>query len=133
MSSGRQAPTTPRSSTKAFQIFGCQPSPTFAATPLTPAEESWLIRAGVGYSLGGNRAALQRLHGQYSPFIAKARSANAIRVALDDSLSGVAGAADFAALSTGADTFVAGSAVYGAESAAAAIDELRALAAGHAH
>ena len=33
----------------------------------------------------------------------------------------------------GADTFVAGSAVYGAESAAAAIDELRALAAGHAH
>lgn len=33
----------------------------------------------------------------------------------------------------GADTFVAGSAVYGAESAAAAIDQLRALAAGHAH
>lgn len=33
----------------------------------------------------------------------------------------------------GADTFVAGSAVYGAESAAAAIDELRALASGHAH
>ena len=33
----------------------------------------------------------------------------------------------------GADTFVAGSAVYGAESGAAAIDELRALAAGHAH
>jgi len=29
--------------------------------------------------------------------------------------------------------FVAGSAVYGAESAAAAIDELRALVAGHAH
>ena len=33
----------------------------------------------------------------------------------------------------GADVFVAGSAVYGAESAAAAIDELRALAARHAH
>jgi len=33
----------------------------------------------------------------------------------------------------GADVFVAGSAVYGAESAAAAIDELRSLAASHAH
>ena len=33
----------------------------------------------------------------------------------------------------GADVFVAGSAVYGAESAAAAVDELRSLAASHAH
>ena len=33
----------------------------------------------------------------------------------------------------GADVFVAGSAVYGAESAAAAVDDLRALAARHAH
>jgi ribulose-phosphate 3-epimerase len=33
----------------------------------------------------------------------------------------------------GADVFVAGSAVYGAEDAAAAVDELRALAVGHAH
>ena len=33
----------------------------------------------------------------------------------------------------GADVFVAGSAVYGAESAAGAIDELRALAARHTH
>ncbi|MEO6020537.1 MAG: ribulose-phosphate 3-epimerase [Knoellia sp.] len=33
----------------------------------------------------------------------------------------------------GADVFVAGSAVYGAESAASAVDELRALAAKHAH
>ena len=33
----------------------------------------------------------------------------------------------------GADVFVAGSAVYGAESAAGAVDELRALAARHAH
>ena len=33
----------------------------------------------------------------------------------------------------GADVFVAGSAVYGAESAAAAVDELRALATRHAH
>ena len=33
----------------------------------------------------------------------------------------------------GADVFVAGSAVYGAEDAAAAVDELRDLAAGHQH
>ena len=33
----------------------------------------------------------------------------------------------------GADVFVAGSAVYGAEDAAAAVDELRALATAHAH
>ena len=33
----------------------------------------------------------------------------------------------------GADVFVAGSAVYGAEDAAAAVDELRALARGHGH
>ena len=33
----------------------------------------------------------------------------------------------------GADVFVAGSAVYGAESAAAAVDELRSLAAAHTH
>lgn len=77
-----------------------------ATVPLTPSEESLLIRAGVGYSLSGNRAALDRLRGQYTPFIAKARSANAIRVALDDNLSGVAGAGDFAGLASSADTFV---------------------------
>ena len=33
----------------------------------------------------------------------------------------------------GADVFVAGSAVYGADDAAAAVDELRALASTHAH
>lgn len=37
------------------------------------------------------------------------------------------------AAEAGADVFVAGSAVYGAEDAAAAVDELRALATSHAH
>lgn len=74
--------------------------------PLSAAEEGWLIRAGVGYSLSGDRAALQRLSGRYSGYVGGARSANAIRVALDDSLSGVAGAGDFSNLSAGADTFV---------------------------
>src|SRR5690606_35300509 len=74
--------------------------------PLSAAEEGWLVRAGVGYSLSGDRAALQRLNGRYGRYVAEARSPNAIRVALDDSLSGVAGAGDFANLSAGADTFV---------------------------
>mgnify|MGYP001398925154 CR=1 FL=1 len=74
--------------------------------PLSASEESWLVRAGVGYSLAGDRAALQRLNARYRPFIDRARAANAIRVSLDDSLSGVAGAADFAGLTAGADTFV---------------------------
>lgn len=77
-----------------------------STAPLSASEEGWVVRAGVGYSLSGNRAALTRLQAQYSPFIAGARSANAMRVALDDSLSGVAGANDFAGLTTGADTFV---------------------------
>lgn len=77
-----------------------------ATTPLTPAEESWLIRAGVGYSLAGDRAALQRLSGRFGPMVPGARSAAALRVALDDNLSGVAGTGDFANLSSQADTFV---------------------------
>ena len=77
-----------------------------ATTPLTPAEESWLIRAGVGYSLAGDRAALQRLSGRFGPMVPGARSAAALRVALDDTLSGVAGTGDFANLSSQADTFV---------------------------
>jgi tetratricopeptide (TPR) repeat protein len=77
-----------------------------ATTPLTPAEESWLIRAGVGYSLAGDRAALQRLSGRYGTLVAGAQSTAALRVALDDNLSGVAGTGDFANLSSQADTFV---------------------------
>ena len=93
---------------EAAAIYEARLGPRYRDTgaALSQAEESWLVRAGVGYSLAGDRAALQRLNSQYRPFLDRARSANAIRVSLDDSLSGVAGAADFAALSTGADTFV---------------------------
>jgi ribulose-phosphate 3-epimerase len=38
-----------------------------------------------------------------------------------------------AAAAAGADVFVAGSAVYGADDAAQAVEELRALATGHRH
>lgn len=74
--------------------------------PLTPVEESQLIRAGVGYSLANNNAALTRLSQRYGPFAANARSAGAIRIALAG-LDGVGagGPADFANLSAQADTY----------------------------
>ena len=49
---------------------------------------------------------LQRLSGRFGPMVPGARSAAALRVALDDNLSGVAGTGDFANLSSQADTFV---------------------------
>lgn len=75
-------------------------------TPLTPVEESELIRAGVGYSLSNNSAALTRLSQRYGRFAEGARSSGAIRISLAG-LDGVGagGAADFANLSAQADTY----------------------------
>ncbi len=71
-------------------------------TPLTAEEEARLIRAGIGYSLGQDGAALNRLSRNYRPFVAGARAKSALSIALDDD-----GAApgDFAALTASADTF----------------------------
>lgn len=57
------------------------------ATPLSPVEESRLIRAGVGYSLGKDEAGLSRLAQRFAPFVEKARNAAAIRIALYDPLT----------------------------------------------
>ena len=77
------------------------------ATALTPDEESRVIRAGVGYSLGRDAAALARLSRNYAPFEERARSGAALRIALDglDGMDGAANAQDFAGLTAGADTF----------------------------
>ncbi|WP_426050621.1 tetratricopeptide repeat protein [Brevundimonas sp. SL161] len=77
------------------------------ATALTPAEESQVIRAGVGYSLARDAGALSRLSRNYAPFKGRARSAAALRIALDglDGMEGAANAQDFAGLTAGADTF----------------------------
>ena len=69
---------------------------------LTADQEARLIRAGVGYSLGGDGAALSRLSRNYRPFVAGARAKTALSIALDD---GGAAAGDFAALTASADTF----------------------------
>ena len=74
--------------------------------PLAPDQEARVIRAGVGYSLTSDAAALARLSRNYRPFIEKARSAAALRVALDPLGGSEAGATrDLAGLSAGVDTF----------------------------
>jgi len=77
------------------------------ATALTPAEESQVIRAGVGYSLGRDVPALSRLSRNYAPFQERAKSGAAMRIALDglNGMEGTANAQDFAGLTAGADTF----------------------------
>ena len=72
------------------------------SAPLTADEEARLIRAGIGYSLGGNGAALTRLSRDYRPFVAGARAKSALSVALDD---GGVETGDFAGLASSADTF----------------------------
>ncbi|MGV8930365.1 MAG: tetratricopeptide repeat protein [Brevundimonas sp.] len=69
---------------------------------LSAAEEARLIRAGVGYSLGGDSAALARLSRNYRPFVAGARARPALSIALDE---GGAATGDFAGLAASADTF----------------------------
>ena len=80
---------------------------TDTATALTPEDESRVIRAGVGYSLGRNAAALGRLSANYRPFLATARSGPAMRIALEglEGTEGVSSARDFAGLTASADTF----------------------------
>ncbi|WP_298162343.1 hypothetical protein [Brevundimonas sp.] len=80
---------------------------TNTAAPLTPDEESRVIRAGVGYSLARDVGALSRLSRNYEPFKDRARSGAALRIALDglDGMEGAANAQDFTGLTAGADTF----------------------------
>jgi len=53
-----------------------------ADQPLTPEEESKLLRAAVAYSLAPDDAALTRLRDRYTPFVNRARWPEALRVAL---------------------------------------------------
>lgn len=71
---------------------------------LSPADESRLIRAGVGYSLTSAAPELRRLSSNYARFVEGARAAPALRIALSlgvpDATPG-----DFAAVAGRADTF----------------------------
>ena len=77
------------------------------ATPLSADEESRVIRAGIGYSLGQDATALTRLSRNYQPFVERARSKGAMRIALDalNGMDGISGATTFGGLTASADTF----------------------------
>lgn len=75
------------------------------ATALSADEEARLTRAGVGYSLGGDAAALSRLSRNYRPFVAGARSRSALSIALAGLDGADTSAGDFAGLAASADTF----------------------------
>ena len=74
------------------------------AGPLDAADESRVVRAGVGYSLAGRTDALRRLSANYDGFVQGARNAAALRVALALG-GGDISPGDFAAIAARADTF----------------------------
>jgi tetratricopeptide (TPR) repeat protein len=76
-----------------------------STVPLTPAEESLLIRAGVGYSLVNDQGALARLSRDYAPLVPGARSAAALRIALAGPNAGDVNPADIGTAAGGVDTF----------------------------
>lgn len=74
--------------------------------PLTRDEEARLLRAGIGFSLAHDGTGLTRLGRNYQPYLAGARSANALRIALDpDGMTGSPSSQGIAAISASADTF----------------------------
>lgn len=72
---------------------------------LSVEDESRLIRAGVGYSLGRETAALTRLSRNYAPYVEGARARNALQVALDVEGGLSPAPASFTTLAASADTF----------------------------
>ncbi len=72
---------------------------------LSAGEEARLIRAGVGYSLSDDPAALTRLSRNYQPFVAGARAKTALTIALANDAGDSALPGDFTSLAASADTF----------------------------
>jgi hypothetical protein len=75
--------------------------------PLAPEQEAMLLRAGVAYSMASDTAALERLRGHYDGFIAQARSADALRVALAGPEAMPALTRDFGKVAADTDLFAA--------------------------
>jgi hypothetical protein len=65
------------------------------ADPLTPAEQSLLVRAGCAYSLAGDDRSLTRLRQRYGALASRASASAALRVALDGMESGRISPSDF--------------------------------------
>jgi tetratricopeptide (TPR) repeat protein len=73
--------------------------------PLSPEEETKLLRAGAAYSLAGDEAALARLRTRYDKLTDQARSPEAMRVALSGADLGALTAADFTRAVSDVDAF----------------------------
>lgn len=73
-------------------------------TRLSASEETRVIRAGIGYSLADDQAALARLGQRYQPFLGGARNPDAMRLALAGP-EDLAGIRDAARLAQTIDTF----------------------------
>ncbi len=76
-----------------------------AAGPLGAEDEGRLLRAAICYTLAGDDAGLGRLRDRYQPFLAEARQADALRVALSDAGRIQVTSSDFARLSAENDSF----------------------------
>jgi len=63
--------------------------------PLAAIDEGRLLRAAAAYSLAGDDAALARLRGHWTPFVAGSRNPDALRVALSGLNDGQVSPADF--------------------------------------
>jgi hypothetical protein len=73
--------------------------------PLNPDEEARLLRAGIAYSLSSDDAALDRLRSHFAPMIDKARSPDALRVALAGPGQAPGSLGDFTKIAAGDDLF----------------------------
>jgi hypothetical protein len=73
--------------------------------PLAPEQEAMLLRAGIAYSLAKDDAGLARLREHYQGFVAQARTADALRVALAGPEAMPALTRDFGKYAEGADLF----------------------------
>jgi tetratricopeptide (TPR) repeat protein len=77
-----------------------------AAGPLSAEDEAKLLRAAISYSLAGDEAGLARLRDRYQTFLAQARQADALRVALSGAQELQISSKDFSRLSAEDASFV---------------------------
>jgi len=77
-----------------------------AEGPLGPEDEAKLLRAAICYSLAGDEAGLGRLRDHYQGFVAQARQADALRVAMSGAQEAQISSKDFSRISAEDASFV---------------------------
>ena len=75
------------------------------SAPLSPEQETRLIRAGIAYTLAGDDAGLKRLAQRWQGFVAGARQPDAVRVALFGFDAEKVGPGEFTRVAAQADSF----------------------------